>query len=87
MFTEMNAGLTHNEFMTFQQAYLITSAWTGPVDMLPVDQCVAKLHSPLQIGVVACYVFWVGGYGVFHEPVCISIMLFYLYKLRYLFAN
>lgn len=37
--------------MTFQEAYPTTSAWTRPDDTLPVDQRVANLHSPLQLGV------------------------------------
>lgn len=43
-----------HEFMTFQEAYLTRSAWTGPDGTLPVDQCVATLHSPLQMGVCVC---------------------------------
>lgn len=38
----------HNlhEFMTFQEAYLTSSARTGPDGTQPADQRVATLHSP-----------------------------------------
>lgn len=65
--------------MTFLQAYLTASAWTGPDSMLPVDQCVATLHSPLQIWVcVYLYVWLCTGVCTFvvsvlykhYQPIC-----------------
>lgn len=42
--------------MTFHEAYRTTSAWTGPDGTLLVAQCVATLHSPLQMGL--CVHLW-----------------------------
>lgn len=42
--------------MAFLQAYLITSAWTGPDDTLPAVQCVASPHVCVGVGYVGAEV-------------------------------